>query len=179
MKSILKANKKGMTLDDIYPAVLTIVLIGIILGIGIYVLAELRTNVATDKTGTDDEVNVTATIGANTTTLTDSTKDDYQLNSVVVISNNGTYTIPTTNYSFTSAGVITWVNDFVAKSSYEVNISSVYIYDFAGSPEAGINDTVDGLADFAGWIAVIVVVIAAAIVLGIVLSSFGRRTPGV
>jgi len=93
MKSLIK-NKKGMTLGDIYPAVLSIVMIGIILGIGLYVLAEIEDQI-------DD---------------TDAT--------------------------------------------------------------AAINSTITGLGDFAGWIAVIVVVIAASIVLGIVLSSFGTR-PGV
>jgi len=95
LKSLVKKNKKGMTLGDIYPAVLTIVLIGIVLGIGLYILAEV-----------DDQIT-------------------------------------------------------------DVEASSA------------INDTIVGLGDFAGWIAIIVVVIAAAIVLGIVLSSFGRGTPGV
>jgi len=94
LKSLMK-DKKGLTLGDIYPAVLTLVLIGIILGIGLYVLAEV-----------DDQI-------------TDTEASD------------------------------------------------------------AINDTITGLGDFAEWIAVIVVVIAAAIVLGIVLSSFGRGTPGV
>jgi len=94
MKSMLK-NKRGMSLGDMYPAVLTIVLIGIILGIGLYVLAEVNDNI----------------------TDTDAT--------------------------------------------------------------AAINDTIDGLGDFSGWIAVIVVVIAAAIVLGIVLRSFGTGARGV
>ena len=94
MRSVLK-DKRGMSLGDMYPAVLTIVLIGIILGIGLYVLAEVN-----------DEI-----------TNTDAT--------------------------------------------------------------AAINDTIDGLGDFAGWIAVIVVVIAAAIVLGIVLRSFGSGARGI
>ncbi len=42
-----------------------------------------------------------------------------------------------------------------------------------------INTTVTGLGGLADWIAVIVVVIAAAIVLGIVISSFGGRARGV
>jgi len=92
---LLPKGKRGMTLGDIYPAVLTIVLVGIIMGIGLYVLAEVDTQI-TDTTAS-----------------------------------------------------------------------------------AAINDTVTGLASFADWIAVIVVVIAAAIVLGIVLSSFGQRGPGV
>jgi type II secretory pathway component PulF len=93
--SSLQKNKRGMTLGDMYPAVLTIVMIGIILGIGLYVLTE--------------------------------------------------------------------VNDQI---------------DDADASSA-INDTVQGLGDFAGWIAVIVVVIAAAIVLGIVLRSFGGGSRGV
>jgi len=94
MRSILK-NKKGMSLGDMYPAVLTIVLIGIVLGIGLYVLAETEEQITNDDAGT------------------------------------------------------------------------------------AINDTIDGLADFSGWIAVIVVVIAAAIVLGIVLRSFGQGGRGI
>ena len=89
MRSILK-NKKGLTLGDMYPAVLTIVLVGIILGIGLYVLAQVEANIA------------------------------------------------------------------------------------GGSTE--INTTITGLGGMASWIAVIVVVIAAAVVLGIVISSFGKNT---
>jgi len=92
MRSILK-NKKGLTLGDMYPAVLTIVLVGIILGIGLYVLAQVEANIA------------------------------------------------------------------------------------GGSTE--INTTITGLGGMASWIAVIVVVIAAAVVLGIVISSFGGSTRGV
>ena len=92
MRSILK-NKKGLSLGDMYPAVLTIVLIGIVLGIGLYVLAEVESNIT------------------------------------------------------------------------------------GGS--AQINTTITGLGGLANWIAVIVVVIAAAVVLGIVISSFGSRSRGV
>ena len=95
MRSLLENKKKGMTLGDMYPAVLTIVLIGIVLGIGLYVLTEV-----------DDEI------------------DDADASSA-------------------------------------------------------INETVQGLGDFAGWIAVIVVVIAAAIVLGVVMRSFGAGARGV
>jgi len=92
MRSLLK-NKKGISLGDLYPAVLTIVLIGIILGIGLYVLNQVEAN----------------------------------------ISGGSTY----------------------------------------------INTTVTGLGGLASWIAVIVVVIAAAVILGIVISSFGSRSRGV
>ena len=92
MRSLIK-GKKGLSLGDMYPAVLTIVLIGIVLGIGLYVLAEVESNIS------------------------------------------------------------------------------------GGSTE--INTTITGLGGLASWIAVIVVVIAAAVVLGIVISSFGSRSRGV
>ena len=94
MRSLIK-NKRGMSLGDMYPAVLTLVLIGIILGIGLYVLAEVEPNVDNSDAST------------------------------------------------------------------------------------AINTTIEGIGDFADWIAVIVVVIAAAIVLGIVLRSFGTGRTGV
>ena len=83
-----------MSLGDMYPAVLTIVLIGIVLGVGLYVLDKFEDNMT-------------------------------------------------------------------------------------GTAATAVNTTIDGLDDFATWIAIIVVVIAAAIVLGVVLSSFGTRGTGI
>lgn len=48
-----------------------------------------------------------------------------------------------------------------------------------GEANTAVNTTIAGLGDFADWIAIIVVVIAAAIVLGVVLSSFGGGRPGI
>jgi len=161
-----------MELNDMYPAVLTIILIGLVLGIGLFIMAEVREEIATEQTSIDN-INVTATSPANTSTLADSTSDDYQLISVT-IANASDDTVPTTNYTFTTDGVISWTADIVAKSSYYVNVTSTWIYDATNSPEEAVNDSLEGVADFSGWIAVIVVVIAAAIVLGIVLRSFGQ-----
>ena len=85
-----------MTIGDMYPAVLTIVLVGIVLGVGLYVLSTFASNISSDAVA-----------------------------------------------------------------------------------QGAVNTTIDGLADFATWIAIIVVVIAAAIVLGVVLSSFGQRGTGI
>jgi type II secretory pathway component PulF len=92
----LTLKKKGMSIGDMYPAVLTIVLVGIVLGVGLYVLSTFATQISSDTTA-----------------------------------------------------------------------------------QTAVNTTIAGLADFADWIAIIVVVIAAAIVLGVVLSSFGQRASGI
>ena len=85
----LMKDKRGLSLGDMYPAALTIVLVGIVLGVGLYVLAQVEANIT------------------------------------------------------------------------------------GGSTQ--INTTITGLGGLASWIAVIVVVIAASIVLGIVISSFGKN----
>jgi len=92
----LTIKKKGMSIGDMYPAVLTIVLVGIVLGIGLYVLATFSDQISTSETA-----------------------------------------------------------------------------------QEAVNTTITGLATFSDWIAIIVVVIAAAIVLGVVLSSFGQRGSGI
>jgi len=89
-------KKKGMSIGDMYPAVLTIVLVGIVLGVGLYVLSTFAEQIGSDATA-----------------------------------------------------------------------------------QGAVNTTIAGLATFADWIAIIVVVIAAAIVLGVVLSSFGQRGSGI
>ena len=93
LRSLVK-NKKGLSLGDMYPAVLTIVLIGIVLGVGLYVLDQFTVNIT-------------------------------------------------------------------------------------GDAQTAVNATIDGLAEMADWVAIIVVVIAAAVVLGVVLSSFGGRNSGI
>ena len=93
---ILTIKKKGMSIGDMYPAVLTVVLVGIVLGVGLYVLATFSDQISTSETA-----------------------------------------------------------------------------------QEAVNTTITGLATFADWIAIIVVVISAAIVLGVVLSSFGQRGSGI
>ena len=163
-------DKKGMSIGDMYPTVLTVVLVGIVLGIGLYVLATFHTQIGTDLNGAQTLINGTT----GTTTLTESTATGYELKSMVAI--NSTLGATVTNYTFTSAGVISWGTLAVADFALDtVNVTTVYIYDRTDSPEEATATVITGLATFADWIAIIVVVIAAAIVLGIVLTSFGRK----
>ena len=88
LKKLLKNKTGAMGLGDIYPAVLTFVLIGIVLGIGLYVLSEVM----------------------------------------------GEITDPT------AAGAV--------------------------------NDTIQALAEFPAWFGIIIIVLAAAIIIGLVMRSF-------
>ena len=167
MRSILD-KKKGMSVGDMYPAVLTIILVGIVLGVGLYVLATFHDQVATTYTGTQNGVNTST----GTTTLTDASKTNFNMSALTVVFTNGS---SVTNFTYTGAGVITWGANIASDQTSLVNTSYTYIYDATDSAEEAVSTTITGLATFADWIAIIVVVIAAAIVLGIVLTSFGRR----
>ena len=168
-----------MTLGDIYPAILALVLIGIVLGIGLFIMGEIREQVG-ESTAFQNQtlVNGTASDWTNTTTLANAGLDDYELLSVVSVV-NATGAGAITNYTWTSAGIITWGNDVADASTgalgATVNITTTQVYDRADSPQESINDTLEGISTFANWIAILVVVIAAAVVLGVVLSSFGGR----
>ena len=154
-----------------YPAVLTIVLVGIVLGVGLYVLSTFHDNVTPDRSGSQTLINC-----STATTLTDSSLAQFALSTIDTAAyTNGT---AITNYTVTSAGVITWGADLDAQCTAANSTTAVtytYTYDEANTAAEAVTTTVSGLADFATWIAIIVVVIAAAIVLGIVLTSFGRR----
>jgi hypothetical protein len=164
-------NKKGIALENLAPIILAIVSIGVLLGIGIYTMATMYDSVKTPYTGTQTLINTSA----GTTTLTDASKTSFYLSSVSSVKlNNGT-TAPA-NYSYTTAGVITWGSQIKTdRADQKVNITYVYYYDATNSPEESITTTITGIGTFADWIAIIVVVVAAAIILGIVFTSFRRR----
>ena len=169
MRNIQIKQKKGMSIGDMYPAVLTIVLIGIVLGIGLYVLSTFHDTITPATAGSQDGINSST----GSTTLTDSTLAQFDVSALVAINGTGGGTL--TNYTFTSAGVITWGADIVAANTdTKINTTYTYTYDATDGAAEAVTTTISGLATFADWIAIIVVVIAAAIVLGVVLTSFGR-----
>ena len=164
-----------MSIGDMYPAVLTLVLVGIVLGVGLYVLATFHDQLSPDVSGSQTLINC-----STATTLTDAALAQFNLSSVdTAINQSG---VATTNYTFSGAGVITWgsaADALCTSSGYLYNVTYTYSYDAANSAQEAVTTTTAGLATFADWIAIIVVVIAAAIVLGVVLSSFGQRGTGI
>ncbi len=174
MRSIQIDKKKGMSIGDMYPAVLTIVLVGIVLGVGLYVLSTFHTSISTDYAGAQVGLNATG----GTTTLDNNSLAEVVITGLVVV--NGTDGNASTNFTYTDTGVITWGSLLITGGdTYLLNVTYDYTYDATDSPEESITTTITGLATFADWIAIIVVVIAAAIVLGVVLSSFGSRGTGI
>ena len=170
MENIQLKGKKGMSIGDMYPTVLTILLVGIVMGVGLFVLGTFHDSIATSYAGTQNGINTTT----GTTTLTVGALTEVNLTTLTATLTNGS---AITNFTYVSTtGVVTWGNDIVDTLGISlVNTTYTYTYDRTGSAEEAVTTTATGLATFADWIAIIVVVIAAAIVLGVVLTSFGRK----
>jgi len=173
-------DKKGVTLNNLYPALIAIIVVSIGLGIGLFVLGEMQTAISTTSYTVTNE---TLPVGDPTRTV--ATADNCGFNSFViteVINETDCGVIPTTNYTYdTDTGVITQVGP----SDYNLSAWNVS-YTYKGPQNIGtvsgcssMSTTETGLGGFASCIAVIVVVLAAAVVLGIVISSFGNKTQGV
>jgi len=171
MRSIQIEKKKGMSISDIYPAVLTILLVGVVLGVGLFILATFHDTISPDTSGAQTLINC-----STATTLTDAALTEFNLKTMDTVTNQtGT---ANTNYTFSSAGVVTWGSAatlLCTTSGDLMNVTYTYEYDVADSAQESVTTTITGIATFADWIAIIVVVIAAAIVLGVVMGSFGSK----
>ena len=176
-------DKKGITLRQMYPIVLALVLIGAVLGIGVFILAQLRTGVATEFTGTDNTLNISDMGDGTGVAVSDASKTNFELapGDFVLTFTNGTSMTVITDYNVTGVGAVSVAGAYVegAANGTLCNATYNYYYDESNSPEESITTTITGVATFADWIAIIVVVIAAAIILGVVLSSFGGGRTGI
>lgn len=162
-------NRKGATLGDLYPAVLTIVLVVLVLGIGLFILSEMQTSISNDLTSVTNETITPTTAGVSVAEVSECGASNF---AVVIIQNatNGPV-IDSGNYTFSSAGLL-------ANTSAEFKDAWNITYNYRGSGDAtyctAINTSVAGIAGLATWIAIIVVVLAAAIIIGLVIRSFAR-----
>jgi len=169
-------GKKGITLNDMYPAVLTIILIGIVLGIGLFILASSQNAIANTSTTVTNE---TVDMVGGTGVLVATSDECGFSNFVVSLAANwsGGEEIAAGNYSIDDTGRIINLTDEYGTDDWNIT----YTYDGSGDATwcTSIDTASTGISGFATWIAVIVVVLAAAIVLGIVINSFGTKRSGV
>jgi hypothetical protein len=170
-----KMDKKGATLNTLYIAALTIIIVGILLGVGLYTMSEVSRGVASDTLTVVNETPVVfGTAAVSVATASDCQARDFAITSVW---NGSEAEIPSTNYTFSTAGVLTGVADSPFNNS-QANVS----YTYTGTERTATTDpcetistSVTGLSGMADWMTIIVVALAAGIVLAIVIGSFSRR----
>lgn len=166
-------NKKGASLSQMYPAVLAIIMVGIALGIGIYILSETSNAISNVALTVTNESGINATGGASLSHASDCGADNFVVTSV----NNHSDVITSTYYTVDAdLGTITNTSSDYQSTLWNVSYTYDGATDLSTTSYCGVLDTTGtGIGGFASWVAVIVVVLAAAVVLGIVINSFGRR----
>jgi len=165
-----KHSKKGMNLGDLYPVILTIALVAILLAIVLFVMGSFQETVPTEQVSVTNETG--AYINSTGYTVNDADACEFQ-NFQVTEARNATdgTTISTSEYTVDSAdGTIT---NATATTYSDVNLD--YTYDYGGKSCDALDDISSDFQDFVPWIGVILLVIAAAIVLGIVIRSFAGQ----
>jgi len=168
-------NKKGLELNSLLPIVTLLVLVGILLGIGLFTMSEVHRQISVDYSGVEGLLE--ANDSTLTSTLANASLTNFYLvpNSISIINNTGNTAV--TNYTVTTAGVITWGDDLVLVANVTAyNATFTFNYDKTDTPEASLTTSITGLGGLSSWIAIIVVVMAAAIILGLVISSFGKQS---
>lgn len=148
-----------MELKNLYGVILTILMVGMIIGIGVLIFDKFGIAVKTRTTVVNETVAFTTGSG---TTAND---DVYSITQLTNSTN--TYADTGDNINFTTAGVITtWAN---VTGNYKVT----YLYD-ADSKSTDVMDdmTTATSAIPSTWLPLLVTIIILAIILGIVITSF-------
>jgi len=166
----LKNDKRGLGIKDLYPIILIIATVAILLAVILMVMAEW-----VKVTDSDNHAIITNETGLNISAgsyLAAVSTNCSPNNFKAIEVNNGT-TIVAANYSLDKdTGRLINLTADVCNSESLANIT--YSYDFGGADCEAVMNITDDFTDFIPWIGIILLVIAAAIVLGIVIRSFSE-----
>lgn len=176
-------NKKGaMKLDDLPNIAFIFLLAGVFFAIAIVILGTFQTQTYVDRSVTGDSF---TTPMSNSTVNGSITLDHNNLVSFSSIT-NGTATLGSGNYSVnTLTGVVTFIrpnqNSTVnAVCYFNKTCYAAYTYtDDDQSSSTAVGNTIDAVAEIPNnWLVLIALVVAAAVIIGIVVSNLGGMGSG-
>jgi len=168
-------TKKGQGIGEISAFVMILVVVGISLAIGLTVMSSIQSNQWTSTAGS----NVTGNWNLSTTATTVSSLRDCAFTTVVIKNTNGTDTLVATG-NYTTANnpcTITGINTSGYYHQF-VNITANYTYNHDSVTSNITNGAITAGSAFSEWFAIIVIVFAAAVILGLVLSNLGGKREG-
>jgi len=176
----LPKDKKGMSIGDLYPVILTIITVAILIAVGLVVMQKFQ-----ETTSDDAYSRVNETLGAMNSTLnanngtfvTNATScgfSNFVVTRVVNATGPGSDWTKNTDYTFVTtgddAGMIVPVNIDIRNTETAVT----YSWTQGGNSCTALDAVTDDFTDFVPWIGVILLIIAAAIVLGVLIRSMGQ-----
>lgn len=161
-------------IKDLHPVILILVLSGLFLGVGLIILGDL-VDLSVEQVGpVNTAANESWATASNSTNK--SLTNQYLISvSNVTNSSNGA-PVSSTNYTvYLKQGkiILNTGNPDLYFEDYDLNVSYSYNEQGAESTQA-VNTTIGEIGDFSGWFGILVIVIMASIILGIVLTNFGK-----
>jgi len=164
------SRKKALTLGDAFPAVLTVLMVGILLVASMFLIGEFSNSVTEDVS--DSVVN--ETIGPVTelgVALINSTNTCNFANSNVVTAINGSFfVIDPANFTSTSGGVIAFTGDDLTYNNTEYNVT--HTFRRGGTVCQSAEDLSGRFGNTVPLIGLILIIVMIAIVIGVLVSSF-------
>ena len=172
-------DKRGMTVGDIYPTMLVIALVAILIAVVLLVLDTFGDNVATDDFAVTNETAAHANLTGYTLSVVNSSTCKFNTPVLTAVWNSsnlgagdGGYniTVALTELTVSSVGSVT-----NATSAEYSNVSLSYTYKSGDGGLAcdSLNTISEQISDFVPWIGIILLIIAAAIVIGILINNLG------
>ncbi len=170
IKPLVPKGKKAMGLGDIYPIILAIALVAILIAIVMFILGEFGEAWKDQESESVVNESLGAVFTTTNQTVAYSTRcqfNDMVVSAVTNLSNGNP--IGSTNYTTYSNGNI--IN--ATANNYTDHLWNVsYTYEWGGKPCEVTVAISNDFTDFIPWIGIILLVVAAAIVLGILVRSF-------
>jgi len=173
-------NKKGQSLNGLSRAVLIIVLIGIAIGVGTMILGQLAKNVDVQGQTTIRVDNETIDADYITHLLTPTyggarvANVDRGVTFLYFTNSTEEYNIVAANFTTIPSDGVFYLNN--ASTGYDlfnataINVS--YTYQQSGVAFKAVNGTGSAIVNVTEWLPIIVLVIMAALILGLIVKSF-------
>jgi hypothetical protein len=161
-----------MELKNLTGAIITLILIAILVGIGLTVLGQLSTESRIDTAYTSDRFNAT---NESCTALTNSA---ITTTSATFINSSGT-AVSSACFAWDATGrragsCVLLVSSAACSGVYRYTlVNASYTYGAATTASTSTATAVTAIGGFATWFTVLVVIISAAIIIGLVMRSFG------
>ena len=177
MRRLLK-DRKGIALYDLKAIVLTLIVLGMLFGVGMYILGEMRYQVDVSKTEAFVNESLDSDINETTTQFFDnSSLRDCSITDVVCVNESDAATaIDSGNYTVSGCGIVYSGDD--PAEGYNMttwNCSGITTYSDDTSAATAVTNVSKAGNNLASWLPLILIILAAALVIGIVIRSFGGR----
>jgi len=172
-----KIDNRAQSLGGLYGGILVIASIGMLIAILLFILYNVSEGIRTPNVVETIANESDAWINSSGYTLVGATSNDFAGPVITyMINSSDTAVIADTQYSLSSAGVVTNATATVYPA---VNVSYYYTYS-RDTTASNATDTILGqFVNFLPWLGIILLVLAAGVVLFFVIRSFAGSSRGV